>query len=250
MAKTFYYDSVGLAESIITAGTLSGSTFSASAGAITNEHKVNDQSIAEALTSFDDEDALRINLGSAKAVDRILYHNNGTVDETDDLFVYYSSSATDYGTPWATNGTSPPGWDISTASTQTAQYWYIRSSSGTFTGLTEIIMGAHLDFEVEPDIGVSTSEQFGTITNISLGGVEYAYKKHNPKSTWTLNFKNISKTFRDNLASMEQEVTDYKKFVYYDGTNYNYVKLGKSLSFTEVAFERYSVSINLTEQLS
>ena len=250
MAKIFYYDSADMSDAIITAGTQSSSTFSASASAIANEHRINDQSIAEAVSGFNDEDVIRINFGSAKTVDRILYHNNGTVDETDDLLIYYSSSATDIGTAWASNGISPPGWDISIASSQTAQYWYIRSSSGTFTGLTEIIMGAHLDFEVEPDIGISNSEIFGTNINTSLGGIEYAYKKHNPKSVWNINFKNISQTFKDNLSSFEQNVTNFKKFVYYDGTNYNYVRLNKTIRFTEVAFQRYSASIELVEQLS
>jgi len=253
MAKIFYYDSVGLAEATITAGTFSGSTFTPSASAILDEHKINDQSIAEAVSGFNDEDMIRINLGSAKTVSKILKYN--TSAETDDLWWYRSDSATNTssnGGTWQFDNDTPAGWDIISGTQDTKQYWFIRSeeTSSVFSGLAEVIMGVPLEFEVEPDIGVSTSEQFGTITNTSLGGIEYAYKKHNPKSTWTLNFKNISKTFRDNLASMEQEVTDYKKFVYYDGTNYNYVKLGKPLTFTEVAFERYSVSINLIEQLS
>ena len=250
MAKIFYYDSADMSDAIITAGTLSGSTFSASAGAITNEHRINDQSIAEAVSGYGDEDAIRINFGSAKTVTHILYHNNSSSDETNDIFVYYSSSATDYGTPWAINGTSPPGWDISQASSQTAQYWYFRSEDGVYSGLTEIIMVVPLTFEVEPDIGISNSEIFGTNINTSLGGIEYAYKKHNPKSVWNINFKNISQTFKDNLSSFEQNVTNFKKFVYYDGTNYNYVRLNKTIRFTEVAFQRYSASIELVEQLS
>ena len=64
------------------------------------------------------------------------------------------------------------------------------------------------------------------------------------------NFKNISETFKNNLSSMENKVQDFKKFVYYDGTNYNYVRLANSISFVEVAHQRYSASIKLREQLS
>ena len=255
MAKIFYYDSAGISDAIITAGTFSSPTFTVSSSAVTNEHKINDQSIAEAVSSFHDEDMIRISFSSAVDVRHILKYN--TVADTNDLWWYMSNHATNI---TGTDGTSglfqfdsdtPAGWDlISSNEIKSKQYWFIRSEDGLFQGLAEVIMGVKLDFEVEPDIGISTSEQFGTITNTSLGGIEYAYKKHNPKSTWILNFKNISKTFRDNLANMEQNVTNFKKFVYYDGTNYNYVKLGKTLKFTEVAFERYSVSIELIEQLS
>ena len=250
MAKKFYYDSVDLSDATITAGTQSSSTFSASASAITNEHLIIDQSIAQAVTSFDDEDVIRIDLGSAKTVSDILYHNNSTSDETDDLFVYYSSSATDIGTGFASNSTSPPGWDLSTASSQTARYWYIRSSSGTFSGFTEVILGVPLEFENEPDIGIATQESFATDLNTSLGGVEYANKRHEPKTTWQLNFSNISQTFKNNLVSFEQDVTNFKKFVYYDDSSYHYVRLDSPIKFTEVAFQRFSASLKLREQLS
>ena len=250
MAKKFYYDSVDLLDATITAGTQSSSTFSASASAITNEHRIIDQSIGQAVTSFDDEDVIRIDLGSAKTVSNILYHNNSTSDETDDLIIYYNSSATNIGTQWATNSISPPGWDISTASSQTAQYWYIRSSSGTFSGFTEVILGVPLEFENEPDIGIATQEIFATDLNTSLGGVEYANKRHEPKTTFQLNFSNISQTFKNNLVSFEQDVTNFKKFVYYDDSSYHYVRLDSPIKFTEVAFQRFSASLKLREQLS
>lgn len=250
MAKKFYYDSVGLLEATITAGTLSGTTFSVSAGDITNEHYINDQSIGHALSSFDDEDAIRIDFGSAKAITNVLTHNNSASDETDDLIVYYSSADDDIGSSFAINSTSPPGWDLVTASSQSARYWYIRSSAGTHSGLTEIIMGVPLEFENEPDMGIATQEIFGTDINKSYGGVEYANKKHEPQSTWTLNFSNISQTFRNNLASMEADVTNYKKFVYYDDSSYHYVRLDAPIKFTEVAYQRFSASLKLREQLS
>ncbi len=88
MAKIFYYDSAGISDAIITAGTFSAPTFTASSGAITGEHKINDQSIAEAVSGFSDEDMIRINFGSAKTVSKILKYN--TIAETDDLWWYRS----------------------------------------------------------------------------------------------------------------------------------------------------------------
>ena len=250
MAKKFYYDNVNLLDAIITAGTLSGSTFSTSASDITNEHYINDQSIGHAVSDFDDEDAIRIDFGSAKTITDVLTHNNSTSDETNDLWVYYSSSASNIENAFAINSTSPPSWDLVSAISRSARYWYLRSEDGVFSGLTEVIMGVPLTFENEPDIGIATQEIFATDLNTSLGGVEYANKRHEPKTTWQLNFSNISQTFKNNLVSFEQDVTNFKKFVYYDDSSYHYVRLDSPIKFTEVAFERFSASLKLREQLS
>ena len=252
MAKTFYYDTVGLLEATITAGTISppSTTFSTSSGAITNEHYVIDQSIGQAVTSWEDEDVIKINLGSAKAATDFLIHSNLTSDEADDLIVYYSSSASDIGSAFASSGTQSPGWTRINAGSQSVQYWYLRASTGELSGITEVIMGVPLAFENEPDIGIATQEIFATDINTSIGGVEYANKRHDPQSTWTLNFSNISSTFKGNLVNFEQDVTNYKKFVYYDDSSYHYVRLDAPIKFTEVAYQRFSASLKLREQLS
>ena len=251
MAKTFYYDTVGITEATITAGTLSSTTFSANAGAITNEHYINDQSIGHAVTAVGEDDAIRVDFGSAKSIRHILTHSNASGDETDNLWFYYSSSSTDIGSLGATNTTQPPGWDKSSfSSTQSAQYLYLRSESGVYSGLTEVVVGVGLDFENEPDMGIATQEVFATDINKSLGGVEYANKRHDPQSTWTLNFSNISSTFKGNLVNFEQDVSNYKKFVYYDDSAYHYVRLDAPIKFTEVAYQRFSASLKLREQLS
>ena len=253
MAKKFYYDSVGLTDlssTAIKAGTLSSTTFSQSDSAITNEHYSKDQSIAHDIIAFSHEDAIRIDFGADVAVTDVLTHSNLTTNENDDFMVHYNSSDTDIGSAFGTNDVSPPGWDLISASSQSARYWYLRSTIGPYSGLTEVIMGVPLEFEVEPDIGGATQEIFATDINTSYGGVEYANKRHEPVSTWTLSFKNISQTFRNNLATFEANVTDYKKFVYYDDSAYNYVRLSSPIRFVEIAFERYSCTIELREQLS
>jgi len=52
---------------------------------------------------------------------------------------------------------------------------------------------------------------------------------------------------------MQDEVQDYKKFLYSeDGTSgtLHYVRLGKPIDFKEVSVNRFSCTINLVEQLS
>ena len=250
MAKKFYYDSVELLDATITAGTYSSGNFSVSASAVTNEHYLTDQSLSQAVTSFDDEDTIRIDLLSSNAVDFITWFMSAS--DSQPLKFYYSTSATSGLTEVASvsEGELSPNWNIETFSSQSKRYWFIRCSDGTVDNITELILGAVLSFENEPDIGIATQEIFATDLNTSLGGVEYANKRHEPKTTFQLNFSNISQTFKNNLVSFEQDVTNFKKFVYYDDSSYHYVRLDSPIKFTEVAFQRFSASLKLREQLS
>ena len=251
MAKTFYYDSVNLSDATITAGTHSSTTFTVSASAVTNEHHIIDQSIGQAVTSYDLNDMIRIDLGSSYSgsIDFLLHHNKSTSDETDNLGFYNASSSTNTGSLTHLDTTTTSGWNIQNISNSN-RYQFIESQEGGFSGLTEIIIGTKLEFENEPDIGIATQEIFATDLNTSLGGVEYANKRHEPKTTFQLNFSNISETFKNNLVSFEQDVTNFKKFVYYDDSSYHYVRLDSPIKFTEVAFQRFSASLKLREQLS
>lgn len=255
MAKTFYYDSVGLLESTLNDGTfapITNPTFS-DASTITNEERAVDQSISTAMTSFGINDALQFNLGSAKAIDFIGV--NFTASDTDNLELWYDTAASGVLEAEAISMTSTfsQGWTFGEFSSATKQYWTLVASSGTITGLSEVIMGSKLAFEVNPDIGIAEQEIFGTDINTSIGGVEYAIKRHDPKSTISMNFSNISETFKNNLQTFESHVQNYKKFVYSeDGTtgNFHYVRLDAPIQFQEVAYERYSASLILREQLS
>ncbi len=253
MAKIFYYDSVGLLDrpsSAVTAGAYSSGSFSVAASNVTNEHYIKDQSIAQAVTSFDDEDTIRIDLGSAKAIDFTLIYMKAS--DSQPLKIYQSTAATSSLVEIGSIGDSElsTGWNLEAFSSATKRYWFIRSSDGQVANMSEVIFGTKLTFENEPDIGIAQQEIFATDINKSYGGVEYANKRHNPQSTWTLNFANISSTFKGNLASMELDTTNYKKFVYYDGSAYHYVRLDAPIKFTEVAYQRFSASLKLREQLS
>ena len=252
MAKKFYYDSVNLSDATISAGTYNSSTnvFTLSNTQVTNEHYIIDQSIAQAVTSFGDEDMIRIDLRADYTVSDIILYNNGAKD-FNDLFVYGGSSGTSNLNLRLELNTTFAGWNANTlTSSSSFRYWFLRSEDGSYDGLTEVILGVPLTFENEPDIGIATQEIFATDLNTSLGGVEYANKRHEPKTTWQLNFSNISQTFKNNLVSFEQDVTNFKKFVYYDDSSYHYVRLDSPIKFTEVAFERFSASLKLREQLS
>ena len=254
MAQIFYYDSVDLFNATTTDGTvdnggISQPTFTASSSLV-NEERALDQSISTEITSFAQNDALQINLGSAKSIDFFAVYF--TASEADDLrYGYDTASSGQLDASSAITATFSPGWTVNHIGTTTKQYWYaIAAGSGGLVGLSEIIIGQRLEFEFHPDIGTIEKDTFATTTKRSMGGQEYGVRLHEPISDFKLNFANISSTFKTSLISMQDDVQDFKKFIWYDETNYHYVKLTQPIEFTEVAFERFSASINLRQQLN
>jgi len=260
MAKTFYYDSVGLLESTINDGTVTDSDTDnlyefSDASSITNEERIADQSLSTVITSWGQNDAIQFDLGSAKAADFLALYSNAVED--DNVVLEVDSAATgESGARSAAITAQLPAnnWLITEFTEDSERYWrIIAASSGGLVGITEAIIGKKLAFEVNPDIGIAEQEIFGTDINTSIGGVEYAVKRHDPKSTISMNFGNISETFKNNLQTFESHVQNYKKFIYSeDGTtgNFHYVRLDAPIQFQEVAFQRYSASLILREQLS
>ncbi len=250
MAKTFYYDSGGLLEATINDGTFSGSSWSDSAS-MTNEGRLVDQSIATAVSDYNSGDALKIDFGSAVALDFLAVYFSAS--ETHNLSLYRASATNVFSSVLSMTATFNAGWTVGEFSSASSDEWHLAATNGDIDNLTEFIVGSKLAFEVQPDVGIGEQEIFGADVQTSIGGVEYATKKHEPKSTFSFNFSNISQTFKNNLQTFEQSVQNYKKFIYSeDGTTgpFHYVRLDSPIQFAEVAFERYSASFTLREQLS
>ena len=55
---------------------------------------------------------------------------------------------------------------------------------------------------------------------------------------------------KTSLEGVRDSVQDHKKFIYYDETDYHYVRMVSPMDFTEVAYQRYSTNIKLREQLT
>jgi len=245
MAKTFYYSP---STPTITDGTIASGTFTSS-DSIVNEHRVNDDSIASAPTSINSNDAIRFDFGEAKTMDFMaLYFTAG---ETDNVTVYDSDDGSAVTFNASRAATFNEGWTIISLAEESHRYWYIHfASAGTFDYLAEVIIGNKYEFDVEPDIGNTLGEEYGTDIMTSYGGQEYANKRHEPKTTWDWNWSFVTASMKTSLESLNSSVQDHKKFVYYDETSYNYVRMTKPMAFNEVAYNVFSTSISLKEQLS
>ena len=250
MAKTFYYDSGGLLEATVNDGTYSGTSWSDS-NSMTNEERLVDQSIASAASDFNNADALKITFPVSTALDFIALYFSAA--ETDNISLYKLVATNTFNSAIDITANFSAGWSVKEFSSASATDWHLASTSGDVANLTEFIVGSKLQFEVSPDIGISEVETFGTTLNTSIGGIEYAVKRHEPKTNISFNFANVSETFKNSLQSMESAVQNHKKFIYSeDGTSgaFHYVRLASPIEFTEVSFNRYSASISLIEQLS
>lgn len=249
MAKTFYWDSTGTVNATVSAGTTSGTTYTDGASSVTDEAFANDQSIANAITSFDDNDAIRFDFGSS--VDATMVAVYFTSAETADLEIYAADSATAMGTidKDATDSFSA-GWNIiDLGDTVSGRYWFI-VADGSVDTLTEVIIGDSFTFPQGYDLGNTKGGIYGVDVTESYGGVEAANKRHGEKKTWSWTWSYLSETNKGYLDTMREDIDfDFLKFIYYDDSDYHWVRLVGGLEFSEVAFQAYNTSVSLRGQL-
>ena len=250
MAKTFYFDSAGLLEATINDGTFSGTSWS-DADSMTNELRLIDQSITTAVSDFNVNDALKITFNSSSELDFLAVYFKAS--DTHNLALYREVATNTFSSVVTLTPTFPIGWTIGEFTGSSATNWHLAALNGDIDNLTEIIVGKKLEFEFNPDVGISEVNDFGTTVNKSIGGIEYAVLNHEPKKRISFSFNSISETFKNNLQSFEESVQNYKKFIYSEnGTTgpLHYVRLDKPIRFKEVSSQRFSVNISLVEQLS
>lgn len=253
MARSFIYDNIGFSEATITEGRFSGGTFYPDTTRFTDEERLVDMSIgsavSELLTDGSGWDMLRFDLAAAENADAVAVYF--TAEETNNLRLYAGSSATAVSSiKEQMDATFVVGWNVFDFTQTSNRYWFLTTSDGGINGLTEIIVGTRYTFAVNPELNATTGEVFGTDIMTSYGGSEYANKRHEPKTTWDWNWSHILSTQKTALESLNASVQDWKKFVYYDDTNYHYVRMTKPVTFTEVAPNIYNANMSLREQLS
>ncbi|MFQ6610778.1 MAG: hypothetical protein ACE5D7_08280 [Fidelibacterota bacterium] len=250
MAKSFIYPNSNLLTATITDGTVSigpPNTFSSS-DSITNEERINDLSIATEISGVGVDDGIRIDLGSSQTCNAIMVYTSAA--DTNNVNLYGGSGATSMNNSAEYSFTSlSAGWNIGTFSDAASQYWFLHHDGAI--AYAEVVLGKKYDFDLAFDLNNTIGEQYANTMNESYGGIEYVTKRHGAKTVWEWNWANISASMKTSLESVRDAVEgDYKKFIYYDETSYYWVRMSKdSLKFTEIAFNRYSTNMKLTEQL-
>jgi hypothetical protein len=253
MASFFVYDSINQyrSDNTVSEGTFSGITFTVS-DSLTNHERGADQNIGTIISGISANDAICYQVGSAVTANCVAAYftgDDGVAAGGDELTI--RTGTTLDGLSGADNFTSThSGWVVNDFTEVTEKTKFCIEFNEAITNISEILVGSKLTFEVEPDINVQTAKDYGTQVQKSLGGVEYAINTHNGQEIFTISFQNISSTFKSDLLTFEDaNKAQGKKFVYYDGTNYNWVRLDRPMVFTEVADGRFSTQIVMRQQI-
>ena len=255
MASFIVYDSIQQyrSDNTISEGRMSTATdpnFTTS-DSITDHERSNDQSIGTSISGIADRDAIEYAVGSNATANGVAVRFNGddNVSSGTIMEFYIDTDRTALSAKGSLTAVSGAGWQVVDL-TETTGNKFFTEFKGAVTNVSEIMFGKKLNFEVEPDANIQESFDSQNTILRSLGGTEYALNTSDPQKIFTITFGNISQTFKNDLITFQENVkVEAKKFLYYDGSNYHFVRLTGPLTFNEVADSRYSTSIQMRQQI-
>jgi len=254
MASYFIYDSINMyrSDNDVNEGTMSGTSPTATfaeSDSIDNHKRASDQNISTAFSAINSGDAIQYALGSSATADAVAVYFIGASGGSGSIIRYAYGDSGSITNLETTSVASEAGWQITDLTETTSDKFYAKFLNAV-SNISEILIGKKLTFEIEPDVNIQSSIDYQNEINRSLGGVEYAINVNPGQEVFTISFQNISSTFKNNLRTMENHLKgESKKFVWYDGTNYHWVRLDKPLTFTEIADGRFSTQITMRQQI-
>ena len=255
MASYFIYDSINQyrSDNTVSEGQMSDSgtpTFSATS-TITNHERASDQNIGTIISAVADRDAIEYAVGSSVTADAAAVYFTGDdgVSSGTIMTFFIDTDRASLPSKGTISAVSAAGWAV-TDLTETTGTKFFTEFNGAVTNVSEILIGKKLSFEVEPDVNVQSSINYENSIQRSLGGVEYALNVNPGQEVTTIGFQNISSTFKTNLTTMQDAIKgEAKKFVWYDGSSFHWVRLDKPMTFTEIADGRFSTQLVLRQQI-
>ena len=118
--------------------------------------------------------------------------------------------------------------------------------TGTFTiGLGEVLRGQKTEPTFNPTMGREYGKEDNVFIKEAYDGTEFSFKSGDSNITRKFNWDAVSDTDKTSFERLRNE-SHHKKFVYYDGTNYHFVKLA-DMEIGEVAYGMNNVSMSFAE---
>ena len=255
MASYFIYDSINQyrSDNTISEGQMTDSstpTFSAS-DTLGSHERASDQNIGTAIDNVADRDAIEYAVGSNATANAAAVYFTGDdgVSSGTIMTFFIDTDRASLPSKGTISAVSAAGWATTDLTETTANKFFIEFNASV-SNVSEILIGKKLTFEIEPDINVQTTIDYENQIQKSLGVVEYALNVNEGQELITISFQNISNTFKNNLVTMQDALRgESKKFLYNDGSNFNWVRLDKPMVFTEIADGRFSTQIAMRQQI-
>jgi len=253
MASYFIYDSINQyrSDNTVSEGTFTGTTFTATS-AVTDHERASDQNIGTIISAIAANDAICYQVGSevtANAVAVYFTGDDGVTAGGDEMTIRTGTALDGLGGADSFASTDS-GWIVNDFTEVTSKTKFCVEFNEALTNISEILIGSKLSFEVEPDVNIQSSIDYNNEINTSLGGVSYVLNVNPGQEVTTIGFQNISSTFKTNLTTMQDALKgEAKKFVWYDGTSFHWVRLDKPMTFTEIADGRFSTQLVLRQQI-
>ena len=255
MASYFIYDSINQyrSDNTVSEGQMTDSgtpTFSATS-TITDHERASDQNIGTIISAVADRDAIEYAVGSSVTADAAAVYFTGDdgVSSGTIMTFFIDTDRASLPSKGTISAVSAAGWAVADL-TETTGTKFFTEFNGSVTNVSEILIGKKLSFEVEPDVNVQSSIDYENSIQRSLGGVEYALNVNEGQEVHTISFQNVSSTFKTNLITMQDAIKgEAKKFVWYDGSSFHWVRLDKPMTFTEIADGRFSTQLVLRQQI-
>ena len=255
MASYFIYDSINQyrSDNTVSEGQMTDSgtpTFSATS-TITDHERASDQNIGTIISAVADRDAIEYAVGSSVTADAAAVYFTGDdgVSSGTIMTFFIDTDRASLPSKGTISAVSAAGWAVADL-TETTGTKFFTEFNGSVTNVSEILIGKKLSFEAEPDVNVQSSIDYENSIQRSLGGVEYALNVNEGQEVHTISFQNVSSTFKSNLITMQDALKgEAKKFVWYDGSSFHWVRLDKPMTFTEIADGRFSTQIVLRQQI-
>jgi len=255
MAKTIYYDNLGSRSATLTDGVINNGVSPASftsAPVLTDEHRANDGGISKVVGSWNVNQGLQFNFGSAVSPDFCAVYS--TVATDNEIRVNRDSSATaTFSGIFNDIDSLVVGWNIRTLTVLSMQYWTLNSKEGDLTGIAEVFFGNKLELPLEPTANIITKHTFGTEEVKAYGANRYYISKHDNYKTMTLSFNHMTSANKTSLETFSNIVTDREPFIYSeDGATgpFHWVRLVRPLTFKTVLPDIFSCQVVMRELTS